>query len=76
MAALQPGVETPIFNHTVAAGSTMGVLNHLWSVGAGSATTPKLDGVQVYSFYVDGEADPSVRFSMRMAAGIVFDPVI
>jgi len=35
-----------------------------------------VDGVQVYSFFVDGEAAPSVNFSMRMAAGIVFDPVI
>ena len=73
---LQPGVETPIFNHTLAPGSTLGVLNHLWSVGGGSALTPELDGVQVYSFYVDGETSPSVRFPMRMAAGIVFDPVI
>jgi hypothetical protein len=73
---LQPGVATPIFNHTVAAGSTLGVLNHLWSVGPGSAAKPELDGIQIYSFYVDGEPEPSVRFSMRAAAGIIFDPVI
>ena len=51
-------------------------LNHLWSVGPGSAAKPELDGIQIYSFYVDGEPEPSVRFSMRAAAGIIFDPVI
>ena len=73
---LQLGKEVPIFNHTLSPGSVIGVLNHLWSVGGGHAEAPELDGVQVYRFYIDGEREASVEFPMRMAAGIVFDPVI
>ena len=71
-------VETEIFNHTLASGSTSGMVTHFWSTACGSGVSFKggLDsGATIYRYYIDDEAEASVVFTPREAAGVVFDPI-
>ena len=71
-------IEQEIYNHTLAAGSTSGMVNHFWSTacGAGASFAGGLDsGRTIYRYYIDGETTASVVFTPRQAAGVIFDPI-
>jgi hypothetical protein len=71
-------VEVEIFNHSLAAGSSSGMVTHFWSTACGAGVSFKgaLDsGITTYRYYLDGETVASVVFTPREAAGVVFDPI-
>ncbi|CAF3579855.1 unnamed protein product [Adineta steineri] len=59
--------ETEIFSHTLSPGSTFGVLTHFWTTG-----DPEID-TSTFSYYIDGEAVPSIQFITYMLAGAGFN---
>ena len=70
--------ETEIYNHTLAAGSTSGMVTHFWSTACGAGVSFKAgidSGRTTYRYYIDGETTASVVFTPREAAGVIFDPV-
>lgn len=58
--------ETQLFNHTLSAGATHGVITHWWITGGAS-----MDHA-ILSFYLDGETTPSIRINPPMACGAGF----
>ena len=58
--------QLDVFNHTVSAGSTFGVMTHFWCTGG-----PALDAA-VWRYYIDGEKVASIQFTSAMAAGVGF----
>ena len=67
-----------LYNHTLSAGSSSGMITHFWSTACGAGVSFKggVDsGVAIYRYYVDGEAEASVVFTPRDVAGVIFDPI-
>ena len=60
--------ETSFFNYTVSGPASRGVLTHFWITGSASAAIDS----SVWSYYIDGEAQPSIQFTPAMAAGVGF----
>ncbi|CAF1201746.1 unnamed protein product [Rotaria sordida] len=59
--------ETEILNHTLSADSSFGVLTHFWVTGE-----PALD-FATFSYYIDGETQPSIVFIPSMLVGAGFN---
>ena len=71
------GTETELYNHTLAPGSAMGVVNHMWGCACGGRSIDwrTEGGIAIYRLYVDGEATASLSWTMREAVGLGdFDP--
>lgn len=69
--------ETELYNHTLAADSAVGVVNHFWSCACGgrSIDWATEGGIAVYRLYVDGESEASLTWTPREAVGLgTFDP--
>ena len=67
--------EVDLFNHSLPPTSTVGMVTHFWSTAVEEFQGGVDSGVTTYRYYIDGEAEASVVFTPREAAGVVFDPV-
>eukprot|EP01046_Picozoa_sp_COSAG06_P047895 COSAG06_NODE_7053_length_2655_cov_4.975352_1_plen_159_part_10 len=70
--------EVELYNHTLSAGASSGMINHFWSTACGKGVSFKggLDsGAAIYRYYIDGEAEASIVFTPRDVAGVIFDPI-
>jgi len=59
--------DIEIFNHTVSATASHGVMTHFWATG-----DPAVDSA-IWSYYIDGEQDASIVFSSGMVTGVGFN---
>ena len=64
-AKLVKGVEQTVFEHTLSAGATHGVMTEAWHAGKSSGVNPNLR----IRYYVDGEAEASVDYPLFLAHG-------
>ena len=71
-------MQVELYNHTLSADATSGMITHFWSTacGAGVSFKAALDsGVAIYRYYIDGETKASIEFTPRDVAGVIFDPI-
>eukprot|EP00040_Diaphanoeca_grandis_P012242 m.62236 g.62236 ORF g.62236 m.62236 type:complete len:371 (-) comp23117_c0_seq1:77-1189(-) len=62
---LVAGVEKTVFEHTLSAGATHGVMTQAWHAGKSSGVNPMLR----IRYYIDGETEASIDYPLFLAHG-------